>query len=499
MNIISGYLDLVREGKLDKSQQEKINVVKKSADHLIQLLNNLLDMSKMQAGKLEMLNDAFEPREIIRDMELWFGPAAREKGIKLETFVDAAMPQWLSGDPVRLKQILFNLTGNAIKFTASGKVTIRLTAGELKHENIWTILEVSDTGIGISPRDQQRIFGQFEQVNAFGSAVTEGSGLGLAITQQLVKLMQGDIELKSTPGKGSTFRLTIPFGIIGDHDPDTLPANEKYTSLLSGLNVLVVDDEPYNRKLVKMMLVKYHCKVAEAESGGQAVEIALQGMVDLILMDIRMKGMSGIQAARAIREQEGRNRSHIPVIAISAEISHEDYINLKANGIDEFLAKPFDEAALIRAMLRQVRHFPPDSSEAVAVTEILNRGDKGNKHPRYDITSLIATSNGNENFLKEMLGMFIENTSKGLEQIQAHFARQEWHEATEIAHKISGPCRHLKAMDLLGYLKEIQEFLNGDIHSQQAEKSLQQAMNEFERIREDILHIIKSGNYNSHE
>lgn len=499
MNIISGYLDLILEGKLEKSQHEKITVVKKSADHLIQLLNNLLDMSKMQAGKLELVNKAFEPREIIRDMELWFGPAAREKGIKLETMVDPVMPQWIIGDPIRLKQILFNLTGNAIKFTSSGKVIIRLTADRHENDKIMTILEVSDTGIGISTNDQQRIFGQFEQVNTIGSATSGGSGLGLSITQQLVKLMDGEIELTSAPGKGSTFRLKIPFGISGDHDPDALPAMEECISLLSGLNVLVVDDEAYNRKLVKMMLKKYQCNVSEAESGLQAVEFASKNMVDLILMDIRMKGMSGIQAARAIRDQGVGSGRHLPVIAISAEISNEDYKNLKRHGINEFLAKPFDEATLIRAILRQVRHTPPESNKTGSSAGILYSGDNVNRNAGFDITPLIDTSGGNENFLREMLLMFIENTSSGLQQIKEHLDRQERLDAIEIAHRISGPCRHLKAMELHGYLKEIQEVLKGDGHLQQAAGYLQHAMNIFERIKEDILHILHNGNYDSNE
>jgi signal transduction histidine kinase len=169
MNIISGYLDLILKGKLAESQREKVEIVKKLSTHLIQLLNNLLDLSRVQAGKLELLDNEFNPREIIGDMEQWFAASAKDKGLKLETVVDPSMPQWLAGDPVRLRQILFNITSNAIKFTSSGRVSISMSPGQYKNGKIFTILEVSDSGTGISKEDQQRIFEQFEQVNPLGS------------------------------------------------------------------------------------------------------------------------------------------------------------------------------------------------------------------------------------------------------------------------------------------------------------------------------------------
>ena len=279
----------------------------------------------------------------------------------------------------------------------------------------------------------------------------------------------------------------------------SIPVAENYFSLLSGLSVLVVDDEAYNRELIRMMLNKYNCKVSEAESGHQAMEILTQNTADLILMDIRMKGMSGIQAARAIRKHGVGSRSHIPVIAISAEISQEDYKNLKKNGIDEFIPKPFEEAALIRAILRQVLHTPDDNKQAGTEEGYLNHGDEEGKYPGYDIASLISTSDGDDKFISNMLSLFIDNTSSGLQQIQEHLSSQEWQEANEVAHKISGPCRNLKAMSLLGYIKELQEILTGDVDLQQAAKVLQQARNEFERIRTDILNILRTGNYSTHE
>lgn len=483
MNIISGYLNQVLQGKMDDQQRGPLEIVKKSSDHLLQLLNNLLDLSKIQAGKLELLESEFNPREIIADMEQWFTPAANEKQLELLTYADSELPQQVSGDPVRLRQILFNLVGNAIKFTQQGSVSIRMFPLKQKGGKTGIVIEVTDTGIGISAEDQKRIFGEFEQAFSPPSRIPEGTGLGLSITRRLVDLLDGKLEVQSQPGEGSTFRVTIPCRLVkpSDYSPEGMNPLDK--RILQNLRVLVVDDEAYNRNLVRMSLAKYGCDILEAEGGQQAVDTVSNEAVDIILMDLRMPGMTGPEAARAIHGLKRRGKGPIPIIALSAGITRDDLENYSGDGIDDFIAKPFDEKHLLRTILRQIQgkpgHHPEDGHDGKAFTS-------GSGSAGYDLTPLRISAAGNETFFREMVQMFVDNTASGLDLLAQHLQQKEWQLAADMAHKISAPCRHLRAEKLHGLLKAIQQELEGETNPAPAHVLLGQAMEEYGRIRDDI-------------
>ena len=469
MNVMSGYLDQVLLGKLEPDQRQKLEVIRKSSDHLLQLLNNLLDLSKIQAGKLELMVTEFEPRQVISYMEQFFAPAAKEKGVGLRTRVDPDLPVLLAGDPVRLRQILFNLTSNAIKYTPKGTVTISVSPLRSYESMVEVLIEVADTGIGISPENQRKIFDEFEQVILPAGKAAEGSGLGLSITRRLVELLDGNITLESEPGKGSVFRLKIPFRIAERQvliaEEDTLA----HEDMLSGLRVLVADDEKYNRNLLRMILSRYHCQVLEAESGEAAIEVIESEKIDIIMMDIRMPGMSGIQAAGVIREKNLKKKRKIPVIVLSAGFSETEVEDFRQNGVDAYLLKPVEESQLIRAILQLMQDQPQNNAAA------------------YDLSALRESSAGNKEFFREMLALFIENTGTGLKELRWHLKNKEWDAASELAHRISGPCRHLRAGKLHTLLKEIEENARSKHDSKEAAGLIGRAVIEFEKIRDDML------------
>lgn len=483
MNIISGYLNQVLQGKMNNHQRESLEIVKKSTDHLLQLLNNLLDLSKIQSGKLEMLESEFNPREIITDMEQWFTPGAKEKQLELITYADSELPQQVSGDPVRLRQILFNLVGNAIKFTERGSVSIRMFPLKQEGSKIYIIIEVADTGIGISVEDQKRIFEEFEQAFSTPLRIPEGTGLGLSITSRLVDRLDGSLEVQSQPGEGSTFKVTIPFRLVEQSVYSTEKINLWEKKLLQGLRILVVDDEAYNRNLVRMSLEKYGCDILEAESGQQAVDIVSKEPIDIILMDLRMPGMNGSETARSIRRQKGRKKQSIPIIAFSAGITQDDLEKCSRNGINDFIAKPFEENHLLRTILRQIQgkqgYSPVEERDGTDIAG--HAGSAG-----YDLTTLRVSAAGNEAFFREMLQMFVDNTATGLDLILQHIQKGEWQLAADMAHKISAPCRHLRAEKLYELLKAIQHELEEEKIPATANSLLKQAIKEYERIRDDI-------------
>jgi signal transduction histidine kinase/DNA-binding response OmpR family regulator len=467
MNIISGYLGQVLKTPLSPGQQEHISIVKKSADHLLRLLNNLLDLSKMQAGKLDLLESEVSPAELINDMYNWFSQAAAEKKLQLFTEISSSLPPVMMTDPVRLRQILSNLAGNAIKFTDTGSVTIRAYPGNDSGEHKTVIFEVTDTGIGIPENEMSRIFGEFEQGSSSSDKKTSGTGLGLAITSKLTELLGGNISVKSIQGKGSTFRVEVPLiqgkTLADPQAPLVIPGSDR----LNGLVVLVVDDEPYNRGLIRLILGKFNCTILEAEEGRAAISIAESRKIDLILMDIRMPGMNGPDAAKEIMKISRNKGLHIPVIALSADMTQEDMAKYRRNGFDDCLLKPFEETRLLKA--------------------IINLLSEPAKKPDYDLGQLLESCQGDKTFFREMVSMFLDSTESGLTGMAELIKQEDWRNAAEMAHKISAPCKHVKAEKLYLLIKQIEKELTSNSPEKSAAATLLQAGDEFELIRKDIL------------
>ncbi len=475
MNVISGYLRQLSDSPLNPQQLQQLEIINKSSDHLLRLLNNLLDMSRIQSHKLELVEGDCHPAELIRDMELWFYPAANEKGLQLSSEISPDTPPVIKGDPVRLRQVLFNLVSNAIKFTDKGSVRISVypLVPEGDHSSI--VFRVTDTGIGIKPVDQERIFREFSQGSISSERRSEGTGLGLTITSKLIELMEGKLELESSPGKGSVFTVTLPLRVSGSEEPAPGLVRPVPPSLPEGLKVLVVDDEEYNRSLLKLILGKHHCIITEASDGGEAVTLAGENRPDIILMDIRMPVVSGPEAAKKIREMADDNGKVIPVIAMSAGVSHQDLKQFRDTGIDDLVPKPFDEIQLLRSMMKLLSgQFGPKPQPVIP--------DK----PVYSLQPLRDSSGGNEKFFLEMVHLFLNNTRAGLQEIDLLFDQGPMEKIPEIAHRISAPCKHLKAENLYKLMKQMEESISSGQVDRAKELSLL-ANTEFNRIRSDIL------------
>jgi len=493
MNIISGYLRQILGSPLDAGLHDRLVIVKKSSDHLLHLLNDLLDLSRLQADKMNLVAVDFRPVDLLNDIYLWFNPAAGDKHLRLILDTADDLPGVLHGDPVRLRQILFNLVSNAIKFTDQGTVTIRAYPGEERYDKRIIVFEVADTGRGIVKEDMERIFSEFEQGRA-EAGKTEGSGLGLAITTRLIELHGGSIKVDSHPGEGSTFRVEIPFQEGKDNGGDGETVYTAGTEILAGKKVLIADDEAYNRSLLRLILEKYRCDVSEASGGKDAVQMAAVVGADIILMDIRMPGLNGPEAAAEIRKQAEKNGQSIPVIALCADPSAEDQDKLLHSGIVACLAKTFEEDELIRMIAhhlqkRVAHHTGVTATHEASLTPELKK--KSTVSPIYDLTALRNSCNGNMKFFDEMIQMFLEDTGNALTDIERQIGNKEWHDVAELAHKISAPCRHLKADILYRQLKMMEQQSESEDGRHLLGESLRQARHEFELIREDILNYQK--------
>jgi CheY-like chemotaxis protein len=367
---ILGMLSLLLETPLTPPQRQYAWTAYSTAQGLLGVLDDLLDHSRLAAGRMEIKSVAFAPRDTLHaTVQLWQARAL-EKGIALAAAVDPDVPTVLRGDSLRWRQILQNLIGNAVKFTQAGHVLVRLSLDDAQSEQVMLRVTVTDSGPGISEADQARLFAPYVRVGE-GAAQAGGTGLGLAICRQLVALLGGDIGVQSAPGRGSTFWFTARFYRAPSDQADggpapggAAPAPDPFAV---GRRFLLVEDHPVNRLLALRLLERTGAAIDVATTGTEAVTAAARQPYDLILMDCQMPEMDGLAATRAIRAQEqSSGRTCVPIIAMTANVMREDRERCAAAGMDGFVAKPVDRAKLFEEVRRLIVPPVPPSDTRLA-------------------------------------------------------------------------------------------------------------------------------------
>jgi signal transduction histidine kinase/CheY-like chemotaxis protein len=354
MNGVLGALDLLRRSPLDGQQRRLVKTAASSGESLLAILNDVLDHSKIEAGKLQLAHAPLSLHAIAASVAALFRANAEDKGLTLEIEIEDGVPNWVLGDAQRLKQVLFNLVGNAIKFTESGGVTLRLRPEPAQALAARVRFEVSDTGIGISAAQLAHLFQPFHQVDGSRSRRRGGTGLGLAISQRIVEAMGGHIDVTSQPNVGSRFAFTLDFAL--DPAPAPPPAPDSAMGALSTMHelsgtVLLAEDNLVNRMIALEMLQSLGLTVVEAEDGAQAVAQVERRRFDLVLMDLQMPVMDGYAATERIRQHEAQyGGPRTPIIALTANAFDEDVAHALACGMDAHLAKPYTRSQL-REML----------------------------------------------------------------------------------------------------------------------------------------------------
>lgn len=358
MNAVLGLTSTLLETNLDAEQRGSLLAVHDAGDNLLGILNDILDFSKLEAGRLSLEHIAFSPEALVQNTLSIIGPRASAKGLVIRSVNDSVLPLALKGDAGRIRQVLLNLLSNAVKFTATGEVVVstRCLAQDGKLATIeWA---VSDTGIGIAPENIGNLFANFVQADNSISRRFGGSGLGLAICKRLVEQMGGEIKVISTRGQGSTFRfsLTLPVAehmALTEHDDQTVYAELKTRIAALGrpLRVLIVDDDATNRLVAAKMLKEFEVQNNMACDGVEAITAASSFSYDVILMDIRMPEMDGLQATRTIRARGGRLQT-VPIIAFTANAFAEDVEACHEAGMNDLVVKPVRKKVMVEAILR---------------------------------------------------------------------------------------------------------------------------------------------------
>jgi CheY-like chemotaxis protein len=330
------------------SQRRQLETLRDSGQALLTILNDILDFSKMEAGRLELVAEDFDLGRAVDSVTALMLPRAREKGLALRAEVAPDVPVALRGDAGRLRQVLLNLVGNAIKFTERGEIGLDVARSGPVSERVPLRIVVRDTGIGIPPEAQARLFREFTQVDASATRSHGGTGLGLAICRRIVLAMGGEIGVDSRPGAGSTFTVELAL----DRAQSPLPAEADVAAPgITPLRILLAEDNAVNREVALGLLQRQGHTVTVVADGAAAVEAARSGAFDAVLMDVHMPGMDGTEAARVIRAFAGP-AARVPIVALSASVLKDEVAVCFEAGMDEFLAKPIDPAILTRILAR---------------------------------------------------------------------------------------------------------------------------------------------------
>ncbi len=430
VNGIAGMVNLLTNTMQSKEQSKYLNAIKHSADNLKVIINDILDFSIIESGNVSLEKIGFDIdyqiKSVINSLELH----ATEKKLTINYLKKEIATKIVLGDPVRLSQILINLINNAIKFTNEGEITINLNYNLLKDDIVLANFEVSDTGIGMSDDKLIHIFDTFKQADESITRKYGGTGLGLAISKQLVELQGGSITVKSNVGVGTTFLFSIPYkqGKEMDliHHPDGIkegiPHNEK--NKFVGFNILLVEDNDINRLYASTILKKWNCTCDEAVNGEIALEMHKKNNYDLILMDVHMPVMDGLETTRIIRQSFDYPKNDVPIIAFTANAikgDQKDYIDI---GMNDYITKPFvpnELHLLISKYYNSTEKPEPETSF---------------ESPLFDLAYLNSISDQNQEFINEIIATFIEKTPLLLTEMIMASKNNEWKTVGDLAHKL---------------------------------------------------------------
>lgn len=464
MNGILGLSDILLEGCNNEEQKELLGAIHSSSRNLLSLLNDILDFSKIEAGELSLEELPFGIQDLTRQLRNLHMPTANKKGIGLVMTIEPNVPEVMVGDPSRLLQILNNLIGNAIKFTAQGQVFLKIDgkkASDVPEKKFTLKLEINDTGIGIPKSKQKQIFEKFQQADASTSRHYGGTGLGLSITKQLIEAMDGTINLQSTEGQGTTFTVILPFKIASEKEQQIVKINKSIEKnyLNQTARILIVDDHDVNlmflRKALKSAGIQH---LDEAESGKQALSLYEPNKYDLILLDCQMPDIDGFSVAQKIRDIEKSHHASTPIIAVTADAMKDTEAKCKDVGMDGYITKPIEKDRLISIL----QNWIAKDSNIQKNNKILKFKKRAIGKKVFNWDRLFEFSNGDPTSEKNILNVYWQNMDNDLKLLKQSYKDKDDHLWKSNVHKIYGASINIGAELIAETCDAVHDLENSD-------------------------------------
>lgn len=453
LNGFLGFLELLRETPLDTLQRDYADTIHASAQQLLALINDLLDFSKIEAGRLSLEHTAFALRELVRTATAGSATGARAKGLRFDIAVQDRVPEWLIGDPLRLAQILANLVSNAVKFTANGEIRIQVDVGSIAGSRATLVFSVSDTGVGMTAAQQAQLFRPFSQADSSITRRYGGSGLGLAISKRLVELMDGAIGVQSRAGSGARFWFRVPLDIAPAPVAERRPESAAVAAAEPGhIRALVVDDNAINLKLAAAMLTKLGVETVAVESGVRAVEEFGGDRFDIVLTDIYMPDMDGIETARRIRALDHAGHQ-TPIIALTANAMAGDRERFLAEGMSDYLPKPLTQRALLDVLARWV---PQPDRALAAPTAAPETPAASASAAALDEAAGIALSGGDPRIWRQVMRILLDELPGQMARIEQTFAASDLTGLRAVTHQLAGSTAYSGTAPLHDALLELE-------------------------------------------
>lgn len=453
---VNGMINLAMQTELTEQQRKYLELAKSSSETLVSLVGDILDYSKIEARKVELERVQFDVADVVSESCSIIGVEARSKELALTYSIEPGVQTRAVGDPARLRQVLFNLLKNAIKFTEKGSVTLTVKADDCEAGQTKLHFTVADTGIGIPKDTIGGLFTKFTQADSSITRKYGGSGLGLAICKGIVELMGGSIWVESEVGKGSAFHFTATFGLAGSGEcasPKAVESPAVQPGALAGVKVLLVEDNHVNRMYALALLEKTGAEAKWAANGADAIAAMKEGGVDVVLMDIQMPDMDGMEATMMIRALEAERGKRTPIIALTAHALKGDKERFLAAGMDGYLSKPFEAAALYDRIAAVAG--PPTVPAAPAKTPKTNAPTEGIEY--LDVEDFLGRVGGDAKLVDELLGVYLEEARSELGILKESLKANDAEGAELHAHTLKGMSANVSANAVSAAAKDANE------------------------------------------
>ena len=486
LNVILGFSQQLRHTPLLPQQEEHLQAVNGAGEHLLHIVNDVLDLSKIEAGKLHLNHTVFSLKQLLREVEQAFALKASSKRVHFLFRADETIPDTLEGDALRLKQVLFNLVDNAIKFTHQGQVLVGVRLKSIRRSRVVVSIAVSDTGIGIPEDRIQHVFGEFNQADSSILRKYGGTGLGLSISRRLVEMLGGILSVHSTSGKGTTFTFVLPLQVSKVALPAAPSIVADQSTTFQGLRALVIDDDAYSRKLCELILSRWGMQVYLANDGKEAMEQVRQHKFDVVLTDIQLPGVSGKTVARNIRKHD----KEVPILALTANILSNDEGFFDNSAITGHLLKPFTEQELHQKLMKALPALPIAPEPAVLTEAIVSEQPAGQL---YDLSEMRLFTGPDNETLAAVLEVLLADQQQSLEHLSAAAEQEQWEKAANVAHKMLTAFKHLKAHTVTPDLLKLEQVLHtGRKDSDSLKETVARIMHNTPQVLAALLQEVES-------